>query len=630
MCSISGTIHFGNFAPLEAHEQTRRSLSNSKHRGPDHSAVVPLACGALGHNRLSIIDLSEAANQPFTDPTGRYFLVLNGEIFNYKELRNELSAKGIEFRTKSDTEVLLQMLIAYGEKALDKLNGFFAFAFFDSQKNNWIIARDRFGEKPLFFHKDENRLCFASELRALMQFDLPKQIDTTSLSLLLQLSYIPAPYTIISKVYKLMPGHVIVINEVEGKSIVEINKWYNAPKKEQAVHDKEQVIVKFRQLLDKAVERRLNSDVGVGCFLSGGVDSSIIALTAKKYALDLHTFSLGFKETAYLDETKYAQEVAKHIGTKHETFLVDTAAFTDEITNVLEAMDEPFGDSSAIAMWLLSKHAKQNIKVALSGDGADELLGGYNKHWALLKSSQKSIFNDFIPKLGPFTDLFPAGRNNPLSNTLRQIKRYNKGLEKTFRGRYIYWSSFAEGTYHEDLLKELNVADKGMRIISFVSDVRMSDINTVLLADQSLALANDMLVKVDTMSMAHALEVRPPFLDHTVVEYINSLDSSHKIKNGARKILLKECYQTDLPASVFNRPKKGFEIPLSKMLRNELKPLVLELLSESNMALSGLFKLDVVSEVLNDFYKLRRDTHTSLIYSLLVFQWWYKETFQKA
>ncbi len=628
MCSISGIIHFGNFAPTEALEQTQKSIDISRHRGPDNSSVIPLSCGSIGHNRLSIIDLSEAANQPFADPTGRYFLVLNGEIFNYKELRGLLISKGIEFRTNSDTEVLLHMLITYGEQALDQLNGFFAFAFFDSHSNNWIIARDRYGEKPLFFYKDAEKLCFASELKALLQYDTPRSIDNASLTLLLQLSYIPAPYTIISKVFKLMPGHVIAISPADQGYNTEVKKWYTAPKTGADNSDKEHVISNFRKLLDKSVERRMVSDVGIGCFLSGGVDSSIIALTTKKYAPKLQTYSFGFTDSSYLDETKYAQEVAKHIGSNHEAFLVSTSAFAEEFENMLYSMDEPFGDSSAMAMWLLSKHAKKHIKVALSGDGADELLGGYNKHWALLKSNQKSLFNDVIPALGPFIDLFPASRNNPISNTLRQIKRYNKGLEKTFRERYVYWSSFSEGTYHEDLLNDVNLADKGMRIISYVSDVRMSDMNTVLLADQNLVLTNDMLVKVDTMSMAHGLEVRTPFLDHTVVEYINKLDSSYKIKNGSRKILLKECYQKELPPSVFNRPKKGFEIPLSKMLRTELKPMVLDLLSETNVAKNGLFKLEVVSEVLNDFYKLRRDTHTSLLYSLLIFHWWHKQTLE--
>ncbi len=628
MCSISGIIYFNHqFSHERVLEQTRLALLQSTHRGPDHSHAQLLSCGAFGHNRLKVIDLSDDANQPMSDPTGRYHLVLNGEIFNHAELRKELEKLGVQFKSKSDTEVLLYALIVYGEECLDKLNGFFSFAFFDQVENKWLIARDRFGEKPLFFFRDSEKLGFASELRSLMQYDILREVDTTALGILLQLSYIPAPSTILKGVQKLMPGHLIDMRFEEDKPSVAVKQWYKPTAKPCTKQSDSATDEKFTQLLTTAVRVRLSSDLPLGCFLSGGVDSSVIASIAVKSNPGLQTFSIGFPDTPFLDESKYALEVAERIGSRHEVFNVSSQAFSDEVENVLQAMDEPFADSSAIAMWMLAQKTKQHIGVALSGDGADELLGGYNKHAALLRSTNGSLLNVWIPNFEVITNLIHPGRTNALSNSLRRLKRYSKGLSKSYKERYLYWSSFSEGTYHEDLIMGFNHADMGARINPFLSDIKKDDFNTVLMAEQKMVLSGDMLPKVDTMSMAHALEVRPPFLDHHVVEFINSLPMEYKMNGRERKILLRDCYAHDLPASVFSRAKKGFEIPLEKMLRGNLKPMVMELLSAKNISHQGLFKQNVVDEVLQDFYQYHRSTHTSLIYSLMVFQVWYKRWF---
>ncbi|MFM9984027.1 MAG: asparagine synthase (glutamine-hydrolyzing) [Flavobacteriales bacterium] len=622
MCSISGYIVFdpSTLDWKETESLMRSALQQSTHRGPDHQGLLQVDCGFLGHNRLSITDLSALGNQPMSDASGKFHLVLNGEIFNHKALRADLEKRGVEFRSHSDTEVLLQMLICFGKEALNQLEGFFSFAFFDVEKGNWLFARDRFGEKPFYYSTDSGSFRFASELRSLIRLGIDKAIDTCSLSMLLQFSYIPAPSTIFRGVFKLEPGHCIEI-EKSAKTIL-LTRWYK-PETKVWRDPESEVIPRFRILLTAAVERRLESDVPLGCFLSGGMDSSVIALLASRANSKLKTYSIGFPDRSFMDETKYAKEVAAHLGTHHEVFELSSSSFGNEIEAVLNDLDEPFGDASALAMWLLARETKKHISVALSGDGADELLGGYNKHEALLRSMEETNLNHVLPSLALLLDIFPSGRNGRFSNKIRQIKRYASGLEKNLKSRYIYWSSFSDGSDSEDVLHELNVADKGARINHFIQDIRKDNFNSILLADQQLVLQGDMLAKVDMMSMAHALEVRAPFLDHQVVEFINSLPPTKKITRSNRKILLRESFGDALPESVFTRAKKGFEVPLEDLLRGPMKAMIQDLLSTDRLQKQKIFRPDVVQDILREFYLLRRSSPAAFIYSMYVFQHWY-------
>ncbi|MFN0033042.1 MAG: asparagine synthase (glutamine-hydrolyzing) [Flavobacteriales bacterium] len=623
MCAICGIIYLQPGQDTsKANSQTEEALTKCRHRGPDHSAVVSLQAAVLGHNRLSIVDLSMAACQPMCDATGTHHIILNGEIFNHNELRSELHAMGITFTSVSDTEVLLQMLAMFGREALQRLNGFFAFAYHNSNTGYTLLACDRFGEKPLHYFQNDSRLCFASELNALMRYDVPAEIDCTSLSLLLQFSYIPSPWNILRGVKRLAPGWCAEItgNPLELRKVEHL-QWYIPPV--QVAYDTHTKLHKtFEALLEQAVECRLQADVPLGCLLSGGADSSVIALLAKRHNPQLQTFSVGFTDTPFLDETRYAREVANHIGAKHTAIELPSSSFADAFINMMETQDEPFADPSQIALWLLCREARRHIKVALSGDGADELLGGYHKHKAFLRTMQQGTLNRLLPGIGPVISVLPGGRQHAFSNRIRQLMRYNKALEKTFKERYIYLSSFAEGSYHEDLLQQLNIAEKGLRLNGYVSDLDKHDLNTMLLAEQQLVLAGDMLPKVDKAGMAHALEIRPPFLDHRVVEFLNSLPLSQKVNIKQGKILLRETFSAQLPHNVFARKKKGFEIPLEKMLRGSLRPLVQETLGENRMNQQSHLKPEVVKEVLTDFYTYNRSTHTSLIYSLLVFRMW--------
>lgn len=622
MCSIAGFLSFdaSTLNWQETENLMQGALLSSAHRGPNHRGLLRVSQGFIGHNRLSITDLSSLGNQPMTDASGKYHLVLNGEIFNHKLLRGSLEKRGVSFQSHSDTEVLLQMLIHFGKEALNQLEGFFAFAFYDEEKESWLLARDRYGEKPFYYSSNSESFRFSSELRSLMKLGIDPKIDTSALSMLLQFSYIPAPSTILRDARKLEPGFCIEITK--GSTSIEISKWYSHETKPWKGTD-QQVVPKFKELLVGAVTRRLESDVPLGCFLSGGMDSSIVALLASRADSKLKTYSIGFPDRAFMDETRYAKEVALHLGTQHEVFELSSESFGNEIESVLNDLDEPFGDASALAMWLLAKETKKHISVALSGDGADELLGGYNKHEALLRSMEESNLNQALPSLALLLDIFPSGRNGAFSNKVRQIKRYASGLDKNLKSRYVYWSSFSDDTSHEDVVRSINVADKGARINHFIQDIRKDDFNSVLMADQKMVLQGDMLAKVDMMSMAHALEVRSPFLDFHVVEFINSLPSSWKINRSHRKILLKDAYGKDLPDSVFTRPKKGFEVPLEDLLRGPLKDKVHDLLSTERLQKQQLLRADLVQDILREFYLLRRSSHTSLIYSMYVFQHWY-------
>lgn len=622
MCSIAGYIAF--HAPElnwdETENRMKQALLKSAHRGPDHTGILRIPQGFLGHNRLSITDLSDLGNQPMSDETGQFHLVLNGEIFNHRELREILENKGVRFRSKSDTEVLLHLLIQEGKQALDRLEGFFAFAFLNEKTGQCLIARDRFGEKPLYYSLDDRSLRFASELRSLMELGIEKRIDPCALSMLLQFSYIPSPSSIFQHVFKLAPGHCIEWDGIHKQCST--SAWYVSNVKPWTGRN-EDIIPEFKRRLSDAVKRRLESDVPLGSFLSGGMDSSVVALLARNELPDLKTYSIGFPDRSFMDETKYAREVADYLGTRHEVFELSAQSFGEEIESVLDAIDEPFADASAMAVWLLARETKRHISVALSGDGADELLGGYNKHEALLRSMEETNANHVLPSLALLLDIFPSGRNGAIQNKIRQIKRYAGGLEMSLKSRYVYWSSFAEYPMHEDLVLHLNIADKGSRINQYIQNIRKEDFNTILLADQKLVLQGDMLPKVDVMSMAHALEVRSPFLDYNVVEFVNALPPANKISKSSRKILLRESFGGELPDSVFNRPKKGFEVPLEDLLRGPMKSMVYDLLSPDRLKKQQIFRVDLTEDTLREFYLLRRSAHTSLIYALVVFQHWY-------
>ena len=564
------------------------------------------------------------------DQNKRYCIVFNGEIFNYRELRAELQSKGISFSSESDTEILLQLYIREKSNCLNKLNGFFSFCVYDTQEQSFFLARDRYGIKPLLYLMDEDKFLFASEMKAMLCYGIDKTIDYTSLHTYLQLNYVPAPHTIFSHVKKLLPGHFMKV--VRGK--LEIGTYYNIPFA--SGHTGANLAYgtakdKFKGLLEAAVQRRLVADVPLGSFLSGGIDSSIVTGLASRHKPDLHTFSIGFKDEPYFDETGYARMVAKHFNTEHTVFSLTNDDLYHHVRSILDYIDEPFADSSAIAVYILSKETRKHATVALSGDGADELLAGYHKHKAVYRMLHPGIMEKSISSLGGLWGAMPHSRNHPLFNAFRQLDRFAKAMKLDAKERYWYLAGFAHEQesrqlFSKTVLPQLEQQEFLNRKNEILKTMGLGTINEMLLTDTKWVLPNDMLAKVDLMSMAHGLEVRSPFLDYELVDFIFSLPEGFKINSTMGKRIAQDAFKEMLPAKLYNRPKKGFEVPLLKWFRKEMKSMITDdLLSRELIEGQNIFDYREVSKLKKQLFSSNPGDAHARVWGLVVFQWWWKK-----
>jgi asparagine synthase (glutamine-hydrolysing) len=629
MCGITGVFAFNLVGKFNMIHVTAATMALHK-RGPDFQDVYIDEFVGLGHRRLSIIDTSAIANQPMWDASKRYCIVFNGEIFNYRELKRELEADGVSFFSASDTEVLLNLYIREKEKCLNKLNGFFAFCIYDRQEQTFFLARDRYGIKPLLYLFDEDKFLFGSEMKAMIEYGIDKEIDFQSLFTYLQLNYTPAPATIFAHVKKLLPGHYLKVSRKK----LETHCYYIIPEKEEntSIPPYDKAKDKLKELLEDSVQRRLISDVPLGAFLSGGIDSSVVTALAAKHKPDLHTFSIGFKDEKFFDETHYANRVAKHFNTEHTVFSLTNDDLLAHLNSVLDYIDEPFADSSAINVFILSKETRKHATVALSGDGADELLGGYNKHAAFHRIINKGWKENLIGSLAPVWKSLPQSRNSFLSNKLRQLNRFAEGMKLDGKERYWQWAGFAKENQAFSLLSEgskqkfqrQDYVSRKQELLRFIPTGE--SIRDILTTDMSLVLPNDMLTKVDLMSMAHGLEVRVPFLDYRLVNFIFSLPDDYKITHSIRKRILQDAFRDVLPAELYNRPKQGFEVPLLKWFRKELKSLIMDdLLAEKYIREQGIFEYAEIEKLkLQLMSSNPQDVHAR-IWALIVFQWWWRK-----
>ncbi|NMM48688.1 asparagine synthase (glutamine-hydrolyzing) [Marinigracilibium pacificum] len=622
MCGITGV-----FALNEIGRMQMIHLSNATsalaHRGPDDQGLYNDYRVALGHRRLSVIDLSNAGHQPMSDKTGRYHIVFNGEIYNYRQLRTELQQGGVEFTSDSDTEVLLQLLINKGIEALDSINGFFAFAFYDSQKEEIYLARDRFGIKPLYYHIDDDKLLFASEAKSIHNYGLEKNIDKEALSIYLQLNYIPAPHTMIEGIKKLMPGTYVKCNS---NGELTFSNYYNLPTPEHFTGlSYEDAQKKLRELLEKSVEARLIADVPTGTFLSGGIDSSIITAIASKKKPDLKSFSIGFHDQPFFDETNYASATAKHLGVDHTIFSLTIDDLYSNLNDMLDSLSEPFADSSALPVYLLSKLTRDHITVALSGDGADELFAGYNKYSAFQKVLNPGIKENLALAGSSIWKYLPQSRSSKIGNTFRQLNRFAGGAKLEPKDRYWFWATFMQEKEAQSYLTSDYRGNSKHVIEELCKYIHKGSINEVLNNDLSLVLTNDMLAKVDLMSMAHALEVRVPFLDHNVVNFAQSLTVDYKINGNMKKRILQDAFKDDLPEILYNRPKKGFEVPLLPWMRGELKSRIKnEWLNPSVISDQGIFDPNAIKALTDKLFSSNPGDSHATTWALIVFQQWYK------
>ena len=624
MCGIAGIYRFngdtqGDLASLE------RAVSRLQRRGPDHQQTSSQGSAALGHARLSIIDTSAAAHQPFHSADGRYVLVFNGEIYNYAKLREGLESQGEQFVTNGDTEVLLRLLMRDWTEALDQLNGFFAFACYDLKENRLLMARDRMGIKPLVWFQDEQKVCFGSEMKALLEFDVPRELDQVSLYHYLQLNYQPAPHTMLKGVKRLEPGHCVEIKD----GSVSVKQWYRVPEPgEQAyLSNYEEAQSELVSLLESAVHDRMVADVPLGSFLSGGTDSSVIASLAKRGTDDLRTFSIGYVDEPFFDETAYAREVARKIGARHTVFGLRKEDLFEHLHDVLDYLDEPFADSSALAVYILSKHTRKEVTVALSGDGADEMFSGYNKHSAEWMVRNGGLKSKAVKWGGPVWKALPKSRQSKLGNKARQFDRFAQGMKLTPDRRYWRWASFLDGQEADHFLNESpDAKEAAAREEKILRPLQgETDLNHVLYTDVQLVLPNDMLTKVDLMSMANSLEVRTPFLDHRLVEWAFRLPEAFKIDGNMRKRVLQDAFRELLPEALYDRPKKGFEVPLLPWFQGPLRHYIEEdLLSDQFISEQGIFKLSAIQKLrARLFSKDPGDAHAT-VWAIIVFQHWWK------
>jgi asparagine synthase (glutamine-hydrolysing) len=617
----------------EYEKPLKKAVDRLVARGPDCGACRFDGRIALGHRRLSIIDTSSAGNQPITDETGRYTIVYNGEIYNYREIRRQLIEAGVTFTSLSDSEVMLQLFIERGPAALDAVNGFFAFAIWDHEEESLFAARDRFGIKPLYYYDDGDRFVFASELKAILPFPVPKEIDETSLFQYLQLSYVPAPYTIFRDVRKLEPGCYLQATR-EGTSI---RRYYELPYDggEFRPSSYDDARRQLAALLDDAVRQRLVSDVPLGAFLSGGIDSTVVAGLAAKHVDRLKTFSIGFEDDAFYDETPDAQEAARAFGTDHTVFRLTSRDLYGHLFDVLDYVDEPFADSSSLAVYILSKYTREHVKVALSGDGADELLGGYNKHYAEYRARRGGAANALVKAFAPLWNALPRSRNSKTMNVVRQLRRYARTASLPAAERYWEWCKFTTETEALNVLgssfkpggRFSRSEDYAVRVGESVDRIiEGGSMNDVYYADVRLVLQNDMLRKVDSMSMANSLEVRVPYLDHRFVEFCFTLPPDYKIGGGSRKRILRDAFASMLPARVLHKPKHGFEVPLMKWFRTDLESLIADdLLSDRFVSEQGVFDSASIGALKNRLFSTRPGDIGPLVWALVVFQYWWKK-----
>ncbi|HNS54270.1 MAG TPA: asparagine synthase (glutamine-hydrolyzing) [Syntrophales bacterium] len=630
MCGICGAVTVNGGGIDEA--VLRRMTDVMTHRGPDESGVyLRRADGmsvGLGHRRLSIIDLTEAGRQPLSNEDGTVWLVFNGEIYNHPELRRELEGGGHRFRSNTDSEVIVHLYEEQGPRCAEKLEGMFAFALWDERTETLVLSRDRIGIKPLVWWRGGGTLLFASEIRSILQHPgVDRGIDWQALGLYLTFNYIPAPWSIFQGIRKLPPGHTLCFRggTVSTDQYWTIGREGPAGRGEAGLEEQKALLF---ETLDEAVRRHMVADVPVGAFLSGGIDSNIIVgLMARHSPRPVQTYTVGFADMPLFDERPFAREAARFHGTEHREIALTARDVVGAVPAVLGSFDEPFADSSALPTYIVSRETARSVKVALSGDGGDELFAGYRMYagerWSTLyRRIPGMVRRGLIESLAA---LLPDSRQTLLTDYARRVKKFIRGAGLPFERRFLAWNEIFDRGAREELLQMRPGVDftLGGEILRERLRERDDDaVNRMLWADLKESLPGDMLRKVDHMSMLNSLEVRVPFLDRRVCELAFSIGGARKLRNGRGKVILRETFRDLLPPVLRNRPKWGFEMPVSAWLRGELGGLIDETLGPDRIRRQGIFDPQAVARIVGDFRAGRRDTSWQL-WNLIAFQVWH-------
>jgi asparagine synthase (glutamine-hydrolysing) len=626
MCGVAGLVDYGLIDEGRAERVLRAAQARIGLRGPDGAGRWRDSACVLAHARLAIIELSALGAQPME--RGDLVITYNGEIFNYKALRDELITLGHGFRSHSDTEVLLAGWEQWREGLLPRLVGMFAFAIWDRRRRVLVAARDRFGEKPLLYAQAGRRFAFGSDLMACeAMLGEQRPIDPQALDALFTLRFIPDPLTIAQGVHKLPPGCWLRFDET-GHTV---SRWYDLAREQPpAVGDGPEARAELRRRFDAAVNARLVSDVPVGVFLSGGLDSSLVAASVAASGAKLKTFTVGFDNAAsYYEERPLAAAVARHLGAEHTEIGVSAARVRDVLDGVFSGLDEPFADASAVPTYLVSEATRKKVTVVLTGDGADEVFGGYRRYWSELYSGAwQRVPAPLRTLMRRVLSGLPEGKQSRTLEAIRRARRFVDTANASPAGRQAGWMRLMPEAEVAALLAPLRPA--ACPLERTVADLRETmtnadSINRMLACDVAFELPGDMLVKVDRMSMAHALETRTPFLDQRVVEWAFAMPGSSKL--GSRhgkpvgKKVLREAFRDRIPEEVFSRPKRGFEMPVGDILVGPAADRLDHATRPQALAAQGLFSPPVVESWKRDLAGRRRDTSWHL-WTMLAFQEW--------
>lgn len=614
MCGIAGIVEFAS-GRAPSVEGLQRMANALFHRGPDAGGVYRAGGVGLAHRRLSIIDLA-SGQQPMPSPDGQVCLVFNGEIYNFLELRHALERRGYAFRTRSDTEVLLALYLDAGLEAFAKLNGMFACAFWDGRSRQLVLARDRFGKKPLFYYQDGQRFMFASEIKALLAYGgIERRVDLTALHEYLTFGYITGAHTIVQGIRRLPPAHLLVVRD--GRAMCR-PYWEFTFQPAAKPPPEAEAVERLEDLLRQAVRRRLISDVPLGAFLSGGLDSSaVVALMAEASTRPVQTFTVGFEESDY-SELEDARVVAEHLRTDHHELIVKPSAM-DILPDLVWYLDEPCGDSSAVPTYYVCRAARQHVTVALSGDGGDEVFAGYRRYQDLTRYRRMARLPAWVRRglVKPLSHVVPF--TWPGWNYLYAMGALKNRELPCALGIYPY---IQEQLYAPDLKRQLNGCDALAPVETLLRQAAHLDpVSRYQYLDTRHYLPGDILTKVDRMSMANSLEVRSPLLDYTLVEYMAALPVAFKLRQGLSKYIFRQVCSRLLPPSTLSKRKQGFAIPTDRWFQRELRASAEEILLDSRALARGYFRRDTLERLLRHHVSGRRD-YSTWIWCLVVLEMW--------
>ncbi len=621
MCGIVALVDF-EVSPTETEIIKMRDVI--QYRGPDNQGLSLLKKEgiALGHRRLSILDTRTAGKQPMSNSRGDLTVVFNGEIYNYIEIRNELLEKGYSFKTATDTEVLINAYDCWGKQCLQYFVGMFAFAIWDNRKKELFVARDRIGIKPFYYYQLGSRFYLSSEVKSILAVlsDFPP-VDKVLIDTYLSFGYVPGENTMNTGIKKLLPGHSAILN----KSGFFIEKYWDLHFDQNTDKGLDYYVEHLNDLIGDAIDLRLRSDVPLGIFLSGGIDSSaVVALLSARAPQKLKTFSVAYEFGAQFNETAYARVVADHFDTEHHELIVTPEKFSDFIPGYIRHMDEPVTESAAISLYYLSQMAKNHVTVVLSGEGADELFAGYDFYVynLVIEKYRRMMGNELSPLISNM-----LASLLPLKKLQKYLELSQHPLEKRYKGISSYQESLKNELYLDEykafLGRQNNPAKEFIQAI-FNTLPEADPLSKMLYFDTKTWLVDDLLIKADRMSMAASLELRVPFLDHRVVEFAATIPSKYKIKGRTTKYLFKEMMRGKLPDQIIDRKKMGFPTPLAIMFKTKLFSYAHDtLLSKASIG-RGYFQEKTIRNILNEHQKGEADHHR-VIWLLLVLEEWHRQ-----